>query len=139
VYNGPLWSGVDAADGVARSGRRSICLTGMGPGQARSASPIGAGPGIYGESAKWYRLAAWVKTRGLQDGGAWLQVDDVRFSWQDVQATRRTEALGGDRDWTRLELDFTPAPHDPFLLVKLCVQGTGAAWFDDLELVELAR
>lgn len=38
-----------------------------------------------------------------------------------------------------LELDFTPAPNDPFLLIKLCVEGTGAAWFDDLELVEVAR
>jgi len=25
------------------------------------------------------------------------------------------------------------------LLIKLCVEGTGAAWFDDLELVEVAR
>jgi hypothetical protein len=105
----------------------------------KAASPIGGGPPIYGESAKRYRLAAWVKTRGLEDGGAWLQVDDVFFNWQDVQATRRTEKLTGDHDWTRLEVEFTPSPRDPFLLIKLCVEGTGTAWFDDLELMEVAR
>jgi len=41
--------------------------------------------------------------------------------------------------WTRLEVEFTPSPRDPFLLIKLCVEGTGTAWFDDLELMEVAR
>ena len=75
----------------------------------------------------------------LDRGGAYLQVDDVVFNWQDVQATRKTEKLTGDQDWTRLEVEFTPSPRDPFLLIKLCVEGTGTAWFDDLELVEVAR
>jgi hypothetical protein len=35
--------------------------------------------------------------------------------------------------------DFTPSPRDPLLMIKLCVEGTGTAWFDDLELVEVAR
>ena len=139
MYNGPIWRHINATDGVAHSGKRSIRLSGQGPGKVKSASPIGGGPAIYGESGKRYRLAAWVKTRGLKDGGAYLQVDDVFFNWQDVKATRRTKKLTGDRDWTRLEVDFTPSPNDPFLLIKLCVEGTGTAWFDDLELVEVAR
>ena len=105
----------------------------------KSALPIGGGPAIYGESSKRYRLAAWVKTEGLYDGGAFLQVDDVFFNWQDVKASRKTKRLTGDHDWTRLEVEFTPSPRDPFLLIKLCVQGTGTAWFDDLELMEVVR
>jgi len=140
MYNGPTWQpGINATEGVAHSGKKSIKLSGLGPGKVKSASPIGGGPAIYGESSKRYRLAAWVKTSGLKDGGAYLQVDDVFFNWQDVKATRRTKKLTGDRDWTRLEVDFTPSPKDPFLLIKLCVEGTGMAWFDDLELVEVAR
>ena len=140
LYNGPIWQpGINATEGPAHSGKKSIALSGLGPGKLKSASPIGGGPAIYGESSKRYRLAAWVKTQGLQDGGAYLQVDDVFFNWEDVKATRRTEKLTGDHDWTRLEVDFTPSPKDPFLLIRLCVEGTGAAWFDDLELVEVAR
>jgi hypothetical protein len=136
VYNGPLWHGVEATPGCARSGQRSIHLTGPGLGQELAVTPTGAGPAIYGQSDRQYRLAAWVRTRGLLAGGAWLQVDDVRFNWQDVQATHASARLAGDCDWTRLEVDFRPAPHDPFLLIKLCVAGTGEAWFDDLELTE---
>ena len=139
MYNGPIWQHINATEGPAHSGTRSIAVGGRGPGKVRSASPIGGGPAIYGESSKRYRLGAWVKTQGLEDGGAWLQVDDVFFNWQDVKATRKTEKLTGDHHWTRLEVDFTPSPNDPFLLIKLCVEGTGTAWFDDLELVEVAR
>jgi len=140
MYNGPIWQpGINATEGVAHSGTKSIAVGGLGPGKVKSASPIGGGPAIYGESSKRYRLAAWVKTQGLEDGGAYVQVDDVFFNWEDVKATRRTEKLTGDRDWTRLEVDFTPSPNDPFLNIKLCVEGAGTAWFDDLELVEVAR
>jgi hypothetical protein len=140
LYNGPIWQpGINATEGPAHSGTKSIAVGGLGPGKVKSASPIGGGPAIYGESSKRYRLAAWVKTRGLEDGGAYLQADDVFFNWEDVKATRRTEKLTGGHEWTRLEVDFTPSPKDPFLLIKLCVEGTGTAWFDDLELVELAR
>jgi len=139
VYNGPIWQHIKASEGPAHSGKRSIAVGGPGPGRVKAASPIGGGPPIYGESDKRYRLAAWVKADGLEDGGAYLEVDDVFFGWQDVHATRRTEKLSGDHDWTRLEVEFTPSPRDPFLLVKLCVEGTGAAWFDDLELTEVAK
>jgi len=139
MYNGPIWQHINATEGPARSGKRSIAVGGPGPGKVKAASPIGGGPAICGESSKRYRLAAWVKTQSLADGGAWLQVDDVFFNWQDVKATRRTKKLSGDHDWTRLEVDFTPSPNDPILLIKLCVEGTGRAWFDDLELVEVAR
>jgi hypothetical protein len=139
VYNGPIWQHINATEGPAHSGKRSIAVGGPGPGKVKAALPIGGGPPIYGESGKRYRLAAWVKTQGLDDGGAYLQADDVFFGWDDVEGTRRTKKLSGDHDWTRLEVEFTPSPRDPFLLIKLCVEGTGRAWFDDLELMELSQ
>jgi len=78
-----------------------------------------------------------VKTKGLEDGGAYLQADDVFYNWDDIKATRTTEKLSGDHDWTRLQVEFTPSPRDPLLNIKLCVEGTGTAWFDDLELMEV--
>ncbi len=138
LYNGPTWHDVGPDEECAHSGKRSIKLEGQGPGKVKAAMPTGAGTAIYGESAKRYRFAAWVKTKGLADGGAYLQVDDVFWNWDDMRATRRTEKkLSGDHDWTRLEVEFTPIADDPFLLVKLCVEGTGTAWFDDVELVEV--
>jgi len=66
VYNGPIWQpGINATEGEAHSGTKSIALRGPGPDQVKTASPLGGGPAIYGESSKRYRLAAWVKTKGL--------------------------------------------------------------------------
>ena len=137
MYIGPIWQHVSAAEGPAHSGKKSIAVRGLGPGKMKSVSPIGGGPALYVESNKRYRLAAWVKTKGLEDGGAWLQADDVFFNWEDIKATRRTEKLAGDHDWTRLQVEFTPSPREPLLNIKLCAEGTGTAWFDDLELMEL--
>ena len=68
---------------------------------------------------------------------AWFEVREV----DKVALIPLCQTLppGGDRDWTRREVDFTPSPKDPFLPIKLCAEGTGTAWFDDLELVEVAR
>jgi hypothetical protein len=137
VYNGPIWQHISASEGPAHSGKKSIAVGGRGPGKVNCASPIGGGPPIYVESNKRYRLAAWVKTKGLEDGGAYLQADDIFYNWDDIKATRKTEKLSGDRDWTRLQVEFTPSPRDPLLNIKLCVEGTGTAWFDDLELIEV--
>ena len=139
VYNGPIWQHIGTTDEYAHSGKRSIKLNGQGPGKVKSASPIGGGPAVYGESNKRYRLAGWVKTQGLKDGGAYLEIDDVFWNWKDVRDTRRTKKLTGDQDWTRLEVEFTPSKNDPLFLIKLCVEGTGAAWFDDLELMEVKK
>jgi hypothetical protein len=57
------------------------------------------------------------------------------WSWDDVRATRRSTGITGTTGWTQLMIEFQPAPDNPFLLVKLCVDGTGDAWFDDVALL----
>jgi hypothetical protein len=97
-------------------------------------TPNRSGTATYGESAKHYRLSVWVRTE-LTDGEAWIAVDDCIWNWDDVRATRRSTGIIGTTGWTQLMLEFQPAPDNPFLLVKLCVDGTGDAWFDDVALL----
>ncbi|MBI2192486.1 MAG: hypothetical protein HYU36_10935 [Planctomycetes bacterium] len=137
VYNGCMWH-VAACTECAHSGKNSLKIAGGGAGKVNSAFPGYGGTAVYGETAKRYRCSAWVKTAGLQDGGAFIQVDDVFWNWNDVRASRKSEKLTGNHDWTRLEVEFQPCPGDPFLVIRLCAEGTGDAWFDDLELVEVA-
>lgn len=133
VYNGGLWLHATRSDEQAHSGAYSLKVVGQGAGQETSAAPIACGPAVVGESKKRYRLSAWVKT-DLADGAAYLRVDDVRWNWNDIQATRKSPELAGRRDWAPLAIEFQPGLHDPFLVVRLCVDGQGAAWFDDVLL-----
>jgi len=133
LYNGALWSrGFQLDTRVAHSGSRSLRV--RGPDEAE---PIHGGTAIYVETAKRYRLSAWVRTRGVTGVGAYLRVREVFYNWRDEYATHRSKALTGDNDWTRIELEFQPGPGDPFGVPGLVVEGRGTAWFDDLEMVEI--
>lgn len=136
VYNGALWRHTVLSTEEAHSGQHSIKLTGRGLTQPVSASPTGGGTGVYGETGKRYRLSAWVKAR-LEEGEAYLQADDYLWNEGDVRATRRSKGLWGNSKWSELSLEFSAGPNDPFINVKLCVAGTGSAWFDDVALMEI--
>jgi hypothetical protein len=58
---------------------------------------------------------------------------------EDATTALFSQALTGDRDWTRLSIDFTPPEGENFAVPGLVVEGRGSAWFDDIELVELPR
>ena len=66
-------------------------------------------------------------------------IRDRFWDWNDIRASHRSKALTGSNDWTRLEVEFNPVAGDPFAVPGLVVEGRGAAWFDDLELVEIPR
>ncbi len=136
VYNGGIWQHISRNDEEAHSGKYSLKVTGRGRGTAACFAPIGGGTGVIGESTKRYRLTAWIKTN-LSEGTAYVRVDDAGWSWNDVRATRITKELGGRSDWTHVAVEFQPGPNDPFLVVRICVDGRGAAWFDDLCLKEI--
>ena len=136
VYNGGLWHHVTRGDQQAHSGRYSLLVSGRGVGQEASTAPIGGGPALVGESKNRYRFTAWVKTE-LSKGGAYLRVDDVFWNWNDIKATRTSRELTGRNEWTLVTLEFQPSANDPFLVVRLCVNGRGRAWFDDVMLEEI--
>jgi hypothetical protein len=137
VCNAAIWQHIEPSAAEAHSGKYSLALHGPGPGQMKVASPVGGGPPLPGTKGKSYRLTAWVKTEGLTDGGAYLQVS----GWRGTSPERFTSAnepkLAGDHDWTRLVIEFGPMAGG--MSIKLCAEGTGTAWFDDVELVELAQ
>lgn len=134
LYNGAMWHrGLKLDSRVAHSGSRSVRVDGRD-----EAMPVYGGTAIYVETAKRYRLSAWVRTRGVT-GGAYLSVTEVFWNWDDKRASHRSKALKGDNDWTRLELEFQPGPGDPFGVPGLGVDGKGSAWFDDVEMVEIPK
>jgi hypothetical protein len=136
VYNGSTWRNVSVDRTRGHSGSVSLKVSGKGRGVPAVGTPNRSGTATYGETAKRYRLSAWVRTE-LSDGEAAIAVDDCIWHWGDVRASRRSAGLTGTTGWTKLTIEFQPAPNNPFLLVKLCVDGTGDAWFDDCELVEV--
>jgi hypothetical protein len=137
-FNGGVWRRARRSNEQAHSGRYSLKVTGRGVGKPVSIAPIRGGPAVVGESAHRYRLTAWVMT-DLSEGAAYLRVDDVRWSWDDLRATRKSSELSGRNGWTRLVIEFQPTPHDPFLVIRLCVNGRGVAWFDDVMLHTISR
>ncbi|MBM4163771.1 MAG: hypothetical protein FJ222_04960 [Lentisphaerae bacterium] len=136
VYNGSTWRHVTVDRTRGHSGSVSLKVSGKGRGAPAVGTPNRSGTATYGETAKHYRLSVWVRT-ALTDGEASIAVDDCIWNWDDVRATRRSAGITGTTDWTKLTLEFQPSADNPFLLVKLCVDGTGDAWFDDCELVEM--
>jgi hypothetical protein len=138
VYNGGVWKGGELSEEHAHSGRRSLKVHGAGPGKLATAAPVSRGPCLVGETGRRYRLSAWVKTE-LTGGSAFIRVDDVRWSWDDVTASRQSAAATGVRDWTRLSFEFQPGPNNPYLVPRLCVDGIGAAWFDDVAIERIGQ
>jgi WD40 repeat protein len=121
---------------VIKEGRQSLRLT------ATELSDTAFGQEIMLEPGQAYHLVGWVRTRELHPHGS-----PVYGTFQ-IQHTKRHDPHliasgtnhGGDTDWTEVAIDFqAPASGR----TRICVffvgfgKGTGAAWFDDLKLVEV--
>lgn len=85
-----------------------------------------------------YRFSAWVRTENLEKGsgqGALLNI-------HELQLESRSPAIEGTTDWQQLVTEFDSGERTSVLL-NLLFGGwgasTGTVWFDDVELVELAR
>jgi alpha-N-arabinofuranosidase len=110
---------------VFHSGRRCVRISSTAGSDAYFQTDVAVKP-----FAK-YRLSGWIKTKDLVPGksqGALFNLDGL-----DV----RTPAIGGTRDWTRLEVVFDTGANDGVSVN--CLFGgwgraTGTAWFDDLAL-----
>jgi len=83
-----------------------------------------------------YRLTGWIKTEKVQKVGrafgAMLNIHELQDPIHGA-----TKGLGGDNDWTQVQLDFNSGQ-----LTELTInclfggwgQARGTAWFDDIEL-----
>jgi hypothetical protein len=129
LFNGCIWGHSAKYDStVGRSGAHSLRLHGD-----EHAGPVHGGPLLHVERGRRYRFTAWVRTRGVTGKGVYLRVKPREDGVKELRSKRLT----GDRDWTRMEIVFTPDEGQSFAVLGLVVEGPGKAWFDDLELTEL--
>ena len=83
-----------------------------------------------------YRLRGWIKTEGLEPGENQGAVLSVR-GWPEC----RTPAVGGTKDWTKVEVEFDAGANDAVEVMCLLGGRSGAggtAYYDDIELIRLS-
>ena len=81
-------------------------------------------------------LRGWIKTENVADS-AFLR---LYFMDSADQILRQPDSnkVSGTADWTEVQLPFTVPDGTAFIMIYLELTGTGAAWFDDLELTGAA-
>jgi hypothetical protein len=126
----PRLSQFTQALGIDLSRRRS------GARAARFSAAVAATEGYYQAVAvrpdTTYTLRGWIASSGLT-GRAWIAADAESLL---APGPVRAGGLSGTRDWQLVESTFTTRPDQDSLGIWAGVeQGTGTAWFDDLELV----
>ena len=88
-----------------------------------------------------YRLSAWVKTtKAAADPLArYPTAVPATLSMASFPFTNHSPAVGGTRDWTRVETTFVATTASDRVELQLGRNGTatGRAWFDDVTLAEL--
>ena len=88
-----------------------------------------------------YRLCAWVKTRGAAADplARYPTAVPAALSMASFPFTNHSPAVGGTKDWTRVETTFIATAASDRVELNLGRNGTatGHAWFDDVTLAEL--
>jgi hypothetical protein len=121
---------------VVREGRQSLRVTATEPSDTALGQEVMLKPG------QAYRLLGWVRTRGLDPHGSpvfgTFQIQHTKGHDPYLIATGTTH--GKDTEWSEVAITFqAPAGGR----TRICVffvgfgKGTGTAWFDNLQLVEV--
>jgi len=88
-----------------------------------------------------YRLSAWVKTRDAAADplARYPTAVPATLSMASFPFTNHSPAVGGTRDWTRVETTFVATTAADRVRLDLGRNGTatGRAWFDDVTLAEI--
>jgi hypothetical protein len=99
------------------------------------------------EAGKSYHASVRMRSEGVQqhdnisnNRGAVLFLQLADHDKKYVRGGSFPSGLMGDSDWSEVEVPLTiPIPEDVgYLHVLMGVEGEGTAWFDDLQLAELA-
>ena len=132
---GAARASVDA--GTKRSGAGSLRLSNAVP-----ASTMAVGPPVRLEVGKVYRLSGWIRTRAAFSDpvGRYPTPVPAALTMASFPFTNHSPAVGATRDWTRVETLFVATAAEDRIRAHLGLNGTatGDAWFDDLELSEVA-
>jgi hypothetical protein len=88
-----------------------------------------------------YRLSAWVRTRGASADplARYPTAVPATISMASFPFTNHSPAVGGTRDWMRVETTFVATAAADRVRLDLGRNGTatGRAWFDDVTLAEV--
>lgn len=101
------------------------------PTSAGSAVFILSGPNVYPLS---YTASAWVKTVDATCAQLGVRVRDGQGQW--LEADVQADSLEGTRDWTQVRCTWSPPAGAATFALFLRVQREGAAWFDDVAVVD---
>jgi hypothetical protein len=124
---------IDATTDQPRSGVGSLAITLAEPGRAVVISdPMAL------EVGRLYRLSGWIRTEDVRADPAARYPTAVPacLTMASFPFTEHSPAVGGSRDWTRVEeLFFATQPTDRVRLhLGLNGWSVGTAWFDDIRV-----
>jgi hypothetical protein len=87
-----------------------------------------------------FRVSVWVRTEAVQGRGASLGLRWVIYNHPERYPLVRSERIGGSSGWTQLSAEIRgPAPPEASAVcLVLRLDGSGTAWFDDLEVTLLS-
>jgi len=129
-----------ALDQAAPHGGAS-CLRIEVPAETRGGQPRGV---VYrvepAPAGRKVRLSAWVRTEDVTPpagAGVCVQGCDAGAECVAFFTTQSTEGLARGEEWTRIQTESAVPPEVHHLLVMAFLSGSGTAWLDDLELVDV--
>lgn len=91
---------------------------------------------VFGDfGGKTVHAAGYIKVAEATEAALWVQCWRKRPWTLLLAATTSTESpVYGTQDWERVEMSLDVPKDTDFLTFRCVLKGTGAAWFDDLEL-----
>jgi len=82
-----------------------------------------------------YQVNGWVRTEDVQGAGAQLRVTFTNLNGETVSNGAATGAVSGSQAWKEVSTGAVRAPKDAaFAILSAGLDGSGAAFFDDLAL-----
>lgn len=141
VANSKDWSvarGIAFTDpSVQRQGRKAMVVQPMETSDAYVKSPV-----VHLTIGKRYEVSGYVRTESLEvkDTGRSPIATGAALSMASMPWDVHSESIGGNSDWTRLNLRFVATHVDDNIVLKVADGGTfrGKAWFEGVTIDEVS-
>lgn len=133
-----VWRGSGAVSpdtSVARSGSGSLRVMAEPNGTVGSVVGVTLGGStrpLVGTGT--YRVSVWCRTDAVVAPGAYLDVLFYDAAGAVVQSDRKFYAATGTHDWEQIVAELTTPAGAARMRIDLRVEGSGTAWFDDVDL-----
>ncbi|MGI5819909.1 MAG: prolyl oligopeptidase family serine peptidase [Armatimonadota bacterium] len=122
------------AEGVARTGERSVSITRIDDVDGADRWRAGTGREIGARGGTELTLTAWAKTEQVEGAGAHLQIYAIGIGGE-ILAQPTGGAVRGTTDWTEISVRLTVPDEPCYVMPYLGLRGTGTAWFDDVRMM----